>query len=251
MILYSSTEGATAPDDGSAVLAVRDMILERVGETGLANDTEIRRWVRRANRKVWTKAIERNPTPWKVRTPTVTFPAAAGKLSMDVLGGFDPDDSGDLAMTFGAAQIAKVLYVEANYLGGWFPIFDREGDDRWLTEPGIPLSPSSGRLPSFFYIEGNDLYFSRPPATDLDIRATVVPVIPDPADGEHMLQGRFPAHHDLVATEAARLLFSKDERQTTPWDAERTELMQDFLTALSNGQGKRVRRITATGPYSP
>jgi hypothetical protein len=251
MILYSATVGATAPDEGSAVAEVRNLILERVGETGLVSDAQIRSFVRRANRTVWKDAVKRWPAPWAARTATLTYSAAAGKVAMAVVGGEDPEDSGDLALTFGAANVHKILYLEVSYLGGWFPLFSSEADERWQTEPGIPVAAAAPRIPQSFYIEGEYLYFTRPPAGDLDFRAVIVPVIPDPIDSEHMLQGRFPQHHDAVATLAAKLCFMRDERKATPWDEEYARLMQQFMLDLAERQGSKTRRVRAAGPYAP
>jgi hypothetical protein len=251
MILYSAVPGATAPDEGSAVMEVRNLLLERVGETGLVNDNQIRSFVRRANRTVWKDAVKRYDTPWQTRTGTLTFPAADGKISLGVVGGEDPLDSGDLALTFGAAVVHKISYLEVSYLGGWFPIFASDSEERWQTEPGIPIAAAAPRLPQNYYIEGQDLYFSRTPASDIDFRAVIVPVLPDPIDQEHMLQGRFPQHHDAVATLAAKLCFMRDEKKATPWDEEYARLMQQFMLDLADRQGSATRRVRARGPYSP
>lgn len=254
MILYAVIPDGgvvpAVPDQGSAVMEVRNLIMERVGETGLATDEKLRSLVRRANRKVWNRAIKKNSVPWQTRTGEMEYDAAAGKFSLDIFGGLSAEDAADLPFTFGGVRIHKVCYLEVFYLTGWYPVPENAGSERWQTEPGMPLMATAPRLPAFFYIEGNDLYFSYPPATNLRFRAVVVPSLPDPADGEQLLQGRFPEHHDLVVTEAARLAYATDGRTSTPWDKERDELMGDFVMALSKGQGNRTLRIGARGPYS-
>jgi hypothetical protein len=254
MILYAVTPDGgpdpTVPDEGSAVMEVRNMILERVGEVGLANDLQIRSFVRRANRKVWERAILKNPIPWATRSAPTAYPGG-GSLSLDALTGADASTYGDLALSFGAAKLRKLLYVEVNYLGGWFPIFEANSGERWLIEPGLPLSYAAPRIPANYYIEGQALWFSRVPDSDLEVRAVFVPSLPDPADAEHMLLGRFPEHHDLVATEAARLCFARDERKGTPFDAEAQELLAAFTMALADGQGGKLRRVGARSPWIP
>lgn len=249
MILYAEQVGAQEPDEGSAVKSVRDMILERVGENGLVDDEQIRTYVRRANRKVWEKAIKQTPRPWETRSAEVDFPVADGKLPLSVLAGEDASQAGDLALTFGAAAVRKVTYLEASHDGSWYRVREGIASERWTVEPG-GLSYVRTGPPAFFYIEGMDLRFSPPPASALRVRATFVPSLPDVQDQEHLLMGRFPEYHDLVATEAARLCFMRDERKATPWDAERDELLTDFRLALSSSQGSRVRRSGASNPFN-
>jgi hypothetical protein len=249
MILYSASETATEADEGSAVAEVRNLILERAGEVGLVSDDNIRSFVRRANRTVWKEAVKRNADAWKVRTPDILFPVT-NDLALDIIGGANPDTAGDLAITFGAALVHKVYYIEVQYLGDYYPVGPLNNpEDTYIYEPGTKIF-AGPHQPANWYIEGQKLKFTPPPLMPLTIRARYVPAIPDPVDQEHMLQGRYPQHHDCVSTLAACLCFKKDEKASSPWDSEYKQLLQQFMLDLAEPQGMQTRRVAPRGPYT-
>ncbi len=255
MILYSADPKATEPDVGSAVDEVRNLIMERTGENGLVDDKGIRSFLRRANRTVWKQGVKRNPDAWKERTADFTFPQSPGYFAIDSLGGVDPDAGSaaagsDLALSFGTSPIHKLCYLEVFYLGDYYPVGPLNNpEDRYIFEPGTKIF-AGPHQPANFYIEGGNLRLTPPPLMDLTCRAVVVPVLTDPADSEELLGGRYSEHHDVVTTLAARLCFAKDEKASTPWDAEYKDLLGLFLMDLAEPQGMQTRRVAPRGPYT-
>ena len=239
MYLYSSPAGGSVPDPGSAVMEVRNAILERVGETGLVDDTQLKSWVRRANRAIYNLGVKRRKDPWKVRCAPITFPSAAAQYDLTTL------------TEAGGVMPKMVTYVEVNYLGGWFPIFQSESDERWSTEPGIPIAAQAPLIPFNHYFEGKYLMFSRNPPQNISVRMTIIPALTDPADDGQLLGGMFADHHDLVTTRAAQLMSGRDERKGSPWDAEYALLLQAFYQELADRQGSMSRRIGLRNPYYP
>jgi hypothetical protein len=252
VILYSTNPAATAPDDGSAVALVRSMTLERLGENGLSDDVDLRRYVRMANERIWTKAQLLNPDRFLQRGPDVVYPHA-GPLPFSVLEGGDPLLAGALALSLGSQETATIDYVEVKRVsdGRYFPVFPTEGRERFRSEPRFGnVLPADVDLPYEWYIEGTGIYFTPPPVMDLTCRFVTASIIPEVQDSEQLLWGRYRNHHSLVCIKAAMLVEHKDERGSTSWDGEYKEGLDLLERELyRGGTSMRTRRVNARSPF--
>lgn len=226
--------------------AVRLMIMETAAEVGLVTDAQIASFVNIANRNTWNEAVAIDSDPWIERGTDQVLTVALGFISIQAL-----HPTASLA-----PDVVEIDYLEAKDPNGrYYAIWPVEGShrDRFLNEPSFAgqYSPTYG-FDFKWYLEGTALRLTPQPSKDVTIRGVSVVKPTDLTNGtDILLGGRFPMHHDLVATRAAILCLCRDGVKSTPWDKIEASQREAFFVAMNKGlQAQRSRRVVPRDPFN-
>jgi hypothetical protein len=190
---------------------VRNYILERLGDVGLVTDTELTDIVNASSRMVWNRIATRYPENFAKRSAanlTVTSTTMAVSYS---------------TVTSNPNQVFKIVDVRVGAVAAAesamkpIPSFERTRE-RWVYE----MAPAAPAIPSRWYVEGNNLYFTPYASANFDCRVTWVELPQDMSgDSDTLWSGTTPAafYGDTVAILAAKMALAKDQKTQTGYDA--------------------------------
>lgn len=183
---------------------VRNLVLERTGDTGLITDTEANDIINAAARLLY------------VRIATAWGEAVAQRSAANVV----VPSTGILPFNTisAAAAIVRVLDVRAGSTGNaessMKPVraFNNV-QEKWLYDGAGTVA-----VPHRFFIEGTNVIFSPLPSATFDCRVTWVQMPTDmSADGDAAWGGKLVEHHDAIAFLASIMVFNKDQNVKAPF----------------------------------
>jgi hypothetical protein len=209
---------------------VRDLVAERASDKGLIeSDAALTRWINRAARQVYRKALEWDAQAWVVRSGELSWQATNTLTFAEII--------------TGQTVLDRIVAVKVKRDGNFYAVDPY--DVGYLEHIYLEPDPGASTIPSFrWYVEAQELRFTPVPTGTQTLVVHYLPVLADMSQGtEEPLAGRLDAHHDLVALVAAQMLFRKDEWFATPWDADVKDGYDDLRRALTRTQGQRTRRI--------
>lgn len=205
----------------------RDAVLEKSSDRGLLpDDTSLDIYVNAANRSVFNQAVKWNPRPWMERSADLAY---ANPLPFSGIAG--------------AAPIKRIHLVRVKTGGGYAPVTPVEEGE--LDFADIEEGVTAASITSRWFVEGEALWLTPPPASAPQLRVSFVRAIGSMSDpNDHFaLGGQMPDHHDVVVWKAAQLVYRKDEMLRTPWDVEVEDGLRALRSELARNQGQRTRRI--------
>jgi hypothetical protein len=209
----------------------RDAVLEKSTDLGLIpDDTSLKRYAHAAHQFVYEAAVKWNPRPWVERSNDVTY---AHPLTFSTLAGQNgkPIRSIHLVRVSTGYGYAPVTPIDPGYL------------DFADIEDGSVVVQGPTDLTSRWFVEGDKVWLTPPPATSPILRVSFVRHVGEIGDSAELLGGLFADHHSCVAFRTAQMLYRKDESLRTPWDEEVADRMRALRAALQRNEGQRTRRV--------
>jgi hypothetical protein len=178
---------------------VRNLALERAGDTGLITDAELNDILNIASRMVWLRIATKYPDVFAQRSASNVVVPASGIVAF--------------ASVSASSNIFRILNAYAGVTGAaegtmsMINTFDRVAS-RHVYEPYIP-APA---LPFRYYVEGNNVVFSPVCSGTYDARFTWAQMPLDMvADGDLLWSGLQPMYHDTVAILGVQMTVFKDQ----------------------------------------
>lgn len=202
---------------------VRNLVLERTGDTGLITDTEANEIINIAARVLFLRIASRWGEALAQRSSVNLAVSASGVVPLASL---SPTTAVVRVLdarvgTTGAADTALRVVRPFN-----------KAQERWVYEGTSPL-------PFRYYIEGVNLVFVPPALATYDARFVWVQMPADmSADGTSAWDGKLPEHHDTIAVLASIMVLNKDGNPQAP-----------FAPAFEYIEKVMTDRFGPPGPY--
>lgn len=208
-----------------AVDFIKHLLFEDAATTALASTDQFSSTLDIANKTVWVKVADAQPSLLMSQSPDVTYSASAGYYSLATL---DPYILGRVEVKDGT------VYRRIE------PMQDQEQLE--YTQTGSPVA---------YWLEGENLRLVPDPTSDQTMRIqSVARLGPLLDDSDQLLDGYLPEFHQLVCYEATLLLCAKDEspEQFRAYTKIRDELYKDLRRYLSRRNTYRPHFIREVSP---
>lgn len=186
---------------------VRNLVLERSGDTGLITDSEANEIINMASRILFNRICEAYPEPFALRSPINTTVTAGSSTPFTSI----------------SSSASRILSVSVGSVGAAatalkpIPPLRKPKDSIVYANPTVLPA-----LPSRWYTEGPRIYFAPLTSGSFDIRAVYVGPPADMASDADPVWyfgsiSVLPELHDAIAVLASLMILAKDSANTAPF----------------------------------